>query len=109
MVYNTQLIILYKALVDIHTRIPQRVGIIIDSNVHFTDFVSAFMVRQVVEHGQCIREKSIVQTAVFIVQPFNCKISFVCIRSIPSAKTPVELYNIRAIGNTISYAEQFCK
>lgn len=44
-----------------------------ETAVHFQLCVSFRMVRQVVEQGQCIREKSMVLTAVTQVQPLDTK------------------------------------
>ena len=49
--------------------IPVSVGIRKAAAVHFQLPVSLWMVRQVVEQGQCSREKSIVHTAVSHVHP----------------------------------------
>ena len=46
------------------TAMPMPVGMAMESRVHLALFVSLPMVRQVVEQGQCIREKSMVHTAV---------------------------------------------
>lgn len=50
--------------------IPHTVGNTTETAAHFRLPVSFFMVKHVVEHGQCIRENSTVQIAVVIVQPF---------------------------------------
>ena len=50
--------------VNMQIIIPQIVGTIIEINVHFKDFVSALIERQVVEQGQCISIKSMVFIAV---------------------------------------------
>lgn len=47
-----------------HTNIPVSVGMAKAATVHFLLCVSFFNVMQVVEHGQCIMENSMVQTAV---------------------------------------------
>ncbi|CAI3548578.1 hypothetical protein CNEO3_1020012 [Clostridium neonatale] len=49
--------------------IPHAVGTKNETAVHFKLWVSFFIVRHVVLHGQCIREKSITFTAVSQVQP----------------------------------------
>ena len=48
----------------IHIIIPQKVGINMERIVHFHEFVSFFIVRHVVEQGQCINEKIITDIAV---------------------------------------------
>lgn len=58
------------------TEIPIAVGIITASAVHFQLFVSFFMVSNVVEQGQCIRENNMVLTAVIQVQPWLTNNSF---------------------------------
>lgn len=50
--------------------IPQAVGIKNESAVHLKLPVSFLIVRQVVAHGKCMREKSMVHTAVTQVHPF---------------------------------------
>ena len=52
-----------------HSTIPQTVGTRKDMAVHFRLPDSLRMVRRVVVQGQCIREKSMVLTAVIQVQP----------------------------------------
>ena len=49
--------------------IPQTVGIKKATNVHFQLFVYLRIVRQVVEHGKCIKENIIVLRDVSAVQP----------------------------------------
>lgn len=80
------------------------VGIAAARAVHFRLPVSFFMVKSVVEHGQCISEKTIKQSAVTAVHPF-------CVKS--SRKTDVlskfvredcAVYAIMIIGTTISLA-----
>ena len=51
------------------TKNPKTVGIMKESNVHLTLEHSFFIVRQVVEQGQCIKQKSDVQRAVSQVHP----------------------------------------
>ena len=57
--------------------IPAAVGMRKDAAVHLRLAVSLCIVMQVVEQGQCIRENSMVHTAVTGVQPFA--VSRVCI------------------------------
>ena len=52
---------------------PITVGTRKETAVHFQLCVSLRMVRQVVEQGQCISEKSIVHTAVSQVQPWSTR------------------------------------
>ena len=83
---------------------PILVGMIIASKVHFTLFVSFLIVRQVVEHGKCMREKITVQTAVIIVQPLSVNSALKSARLSSSISEPVERYAIIIIGKTISLA-----
>ena len=62
------------------------------------------MVRQVVEQGQCIREKSITLTAVDQVHPFSIKSCRSIVRLFISTRLPVDRYAIIIIGTTISLA-----
>lgn len=57
-------------VVDIHTTIPQTVGIIKETIVHFQLDVSFFIVRSVVLHGKCSNENIITLIAVSRVHPF---------------------------------------
>lgn len=59
-----------------HIQNPQTVGTNIESRVHFSLPLSFLIVRQVVEHGQCIKENNITHIAVSDVQPLDTKISF---------------------------------
>ena len=54
-----------------HTINPIRVGKIKETAVQKWLCVSFFIVKRVVEHGQCIRENRIKQTAVVYVQPLQ--------------------------------------
>ena len=67
-----------------HTTIPVTVGTRKEATVHFTLWVSFFIVRQVVEQGQCIRENSMVLTAVIQVQPWLTRRSLSTDRSLIS-------------------------
>lgn len=96
-------------LIKKHTAIPTSVGINIAKNVHFQLPVSFFIVRHVVEHGQCINENIIVHNAVTYVQPFSTNMFFSSTTFDISTISPVAIYDISIIGTTISYAEQFCK
>lgn len=70
------------------TMIPVTVGTRKEAIVHFTLWVSCFMVRQVVEHGQCIRENSMVLTAVIQVQPWLTNKSLSTDKSLISSRLP---------------------
>ena len=61
---------------------PVIVGTKNDIAVHFHEPVSFFIVINEVEQGQCIREKSIVHTAVNQVQPLLISKSFSCNKSV---------------------------
>ena len=72
-----------------HIIIPTTVGSIMDSNVHFMLPVSFFMVRHVVEQGQCASENIIIFIAVSQLHPLltnNCRSS---IKLSNSVMTPV--------------------
>lgn len=84
--------------------IPNIVGSNIDIIVHFILLVSFNIVRQVVEQGQCISEKTIVQIAVFIVHPFNNSMFLISTRLLICESSPDKVYAIIAIGITISLA-----
>ena len=58
-----------------HIQKPQKLGRTAARRVHLKLPVSFFIVIRVVAHGQCIREKIMVHTAVEMVQPFAVKIS----------------------------------
>ena len=63
-----------------HSTIPQTVGTRKDIIVHLRLPDSLRMVRRVVVQGQCIREKSMVLTAVIQVQPLFTSKSLSCAR-----------------------------
>ena len=69
---------------------PMPVGMAMESRVHLALFVSLPMVRQVVEQGQCIREKSMVHTAVSQVQPWSTRSCRRASRLSNSSRLPVE-------------------
>ena len=71
-----------------HSTNPHRVGIKKEAKTHFQPPVSRWMVRRVVEQGQCISEKSMVQTAVTQVQPLATRSSFSCARLSNSRMLP---------------------
>lgn len=71
-----------------HMTNPVTVGTSQDIAVHFMLCVSFRMVRQVVEQGQCIRENSMVLTAVIQVQPLATRRSFKTDRSLISRMLP---------------------
>ena len=54
-----------------HSMSPHTVGMIAAAAVHFQLPLSFFIVRQVVEQGQCIRENTITHRAVTQVQPLS--------------------------------------
>lgn len=87
-----------------HITIPHTVGIINDNAVHLKLFVSLCIVQQVVPHGKCIRENSIVHIAVTQVHPLFT--SNMCNWSVllMSIMLPVDKYAIIIIGITISFA-----
>lgn len=90
--------------VIIHNTIPHIVGRMIARRVHFSDFVSAFMVIHVVAQGQCININSIVLIAVTGVHPFATKSSLTEESAPTSVKTVPEPYIIIISGITISLA-----
>ena len=73
------------------TNIPIIVGTAKEIAVHFKLFVSFPMVIQVVEHGQCIKENSIVHIAVSQVQPLLTNSVCSCVRSLISVRLPVAI------------------
>lgn len=83
---------------------PQIVGIIKERAVHLKLLHSFFIVRQVVEHGQCIRQNSEVQRAVSQVQPLLTNKVFSSVKFSYSTKLPLHKYVIIIIGITISLA-----
>lgn len=66
------------------------VGINIAKRVHLRLPVSFLIVRQVVEQGQCIKEKKIVQMAVSDVQPLSTSNCFKSTSEVKSVITPVD-------------------
>ena len=83
---------------------PQIVGIIKDITVHLKLLHSFFIVKQVVEQGQCIRQNSEVQSAVNQVQPLLTNRVFNSVKFSYSTKLPLHKYAIIIIGITISLA-----
>ena len=86
-----------------HSAAPQRVGTRNAAAVHFRLFVSRKMVASVVAHGQCSREKTTMQTAVFHVHPFASRRDCSCGRE-SSERLPCTMYVMMRIGTTISFA-----
>ena len=80
------------------------VGTAKETAVHFRLCVSLWIVRQVVEQGQCIKENSMVQIAVSQVQPLSTSSWRSWARSFISNILPVHKYDIITIGITISLA-----
>ena len=95
---------LYIKVITAHIIIPHIVGNTIETKVHFLLLVSFNIVRQVVEQGQCINEKIIVQIAVFIDHPFKSNIFLISIKLFICSNSPDNVYAIIAIGITISFA-----
>lgn len=87
-----------------HTRIPITVGSRKASKVHLKLPVSLRIVRQVVEHGQCIRQKSMVEIAVIEVHPWDNRRDFSSVKLPNSKRLPVDIYAIIIMGTTISFA-----
>ena len=83
---------------------PTAVGKTKETSVHLTDFVSFFIVKSVVAHGQCKSENSMTEMAVAVVQPFatsRVRSSW----SVSNSKIlPEDIYAIMIIGKTISLA-----
>ena len=71
-----------------HSTIPQTVGTRKDITVHLKLPYSFRIVRRVVVQGQCIREKSMVLTAVIQVQPLFTSNSLSCARLSNSRRLP---------------------
>ena len=80
------------------------VGKAIENSAHLMLPVSFFIVIQVVEQGQCIREKSITQIAVTQVQPLLTSNSRITSILPISVSVPVARYPMSIIGTTISFA-----
>lgn len=87
-----------------HAANPIIVGTSMETAVHLRLCVSFFMVRQVVEHGQCISENSITLIAVIHVHPLSISNCFNSVRSSNSKIFPFAIYAIIMIGITISFA-----
>lgn len=92
------------AVKTIQIIMPAIVGITAANAVHFKLPVSFFIVISVVEQGQCIREKIIVQIPVVQLHPFATKIFFISKTLVISVKLPCAKYAIIIIGMTISFA-----
>ena len=75
-----------------------------ETAVHLRLPVSFFIVRQVVEQGQCISENSITLTAVIHVQPLAISRFLSSARLDKSMMLPAARYAIMMMGNTISLA-----
>ena len=93
-----------KLVNNIQQIIPNNVGRTTANAVHFQLPVSFFIVKTVVEHGQCIIENIIVFTAVIQVHPFCTNKSFNCVRLSKSVIVLWFIYVIMIIGITISLA-----
>ena len=74
-----------------HMIMPVTVGTAKETSVHLRLWVSFFIVRHVVPHGQCISEKSITQTAVSQVQPWLISSVCSCARLLKSIRVPVAI------------------
>ena len=86
------------------TKNPKTVGIAKESNVHLTLEHSFFIVRQVVEQGQCIKQKSDVQRAVSQVHPLFKNSVFNSVKFSYSTRLPRHKYPMIIMGITISLA-----
>ena len=73
---------------SMHSTKPQSVGMRKEAITHFQPPVSLRIVKRVVEQGQCIRENSMVQTAVTQVQPLATSSSFNWVRLSNSSRLP---------------------
>jgi hypothetical protein len=83
---------------------PIAVGNNAEIIIHFTLPVSFLIVSNVVPQGKWNNEKTIVQTAVTKVQPLFTKIIFNASKLSYSTNIPVDIYDIKIIGITISFA-----
>lgn len=72
--------------------------------VHFKLCVSFFIVKSVVEQGQCIRKNSRVHRALIGVQPLLISSALISAVSCRVTICPVDIYAIIIIGSTISLA-----
>ena len=70
---------------------PMKVGIKMETIVHFKLLVSFFIVRQVVEQGQWIKEKVITHKAVIIVQLLAKNKFFKTVKSVISVILPRDI------------------
>lgn len=73
---------------SIHIAMPATVGITAAKAVHLKLPVSFFIVISVVEHGQCISEKIIVQIPVVQLHPLATKMFFISKTLVISVKLP---------------------
>lgn len=72
--------------------------------VHFLLPVSFFIVIQVVAHGKWNTVKISIHSAVFIVQPFATRTAHSSVLSLISTRLPCDIYDMRIMGTTISFA-----
>ena len=86
------------------TKKPKTVGVTMERNVHLKLAHSFFIVRQVVEQGQCIKQKSDVQRAVSQVQPLSANNIFNSAKFSYSTRLPRHKYAMIIMGITISFA-----
>ena len=84
--------------------IPVTAGTKKDTIAHFQLLASFFIVKSVVEQGQCINENNITLIAVIHVQPFSTNKLFNITKLSISIKLPLARYAIIMIGITISLA-----
>lgn len=87
-----------------HKTAPHNAGTANAAKVHFLLPVSFLTVSSVVEHGQCIRVKIIVFTAVSHVQPLSESRCLTAVRSVTAVMLPVAIYAITIMGITVSFA-----
>lgn len=83
---------------------PINVGTRKEIRVHLMLFVSFFIVRSVVEQGQCRTENTMKFMAVKTVQPLSVSILPISARDSVSVRVPLHIYAIRIMGRTISLA-----
>ena len=87
-----------------HAARPNNVGRRKARIVHLRLPVSFFIVKSVVEHGQCITLNSTKHTAVFMLHPFAISSARISQSAGSSSSEPDAVYAIMAMGRTISFA-----
>ena len=87
-----------------HRAIPQKVGSRNAINPHLKFPLSFFILIKVVPQGKCNKVNNITLIPVRMVHPFCLRISPIAKVVFISTKFPVDKYDIKIIGKTISFA-----